>query len=279
MTRRVRSPVFVGRKAELERIEGLLDAAARTGEGATILVSGEAGVGKTRFAAEITLRAEAAGWTVLSGACDEFSVEARPFAALQELSSAVRQALERDAPAELDQFAWRAIARLSVGSETEVTTPSTAGSVAQLALDLFKRMARVRPLLVVIDDLHWADESSRLLFGLLARGLQSAPAIVVGCYRGNEVDRGHSLRPILAAVHRAARPEQIALETFDRDEVAAFAAAITGSDVDLPGEADSYFERSGGNAFLRKLDGRGQHPTGERTIERGRFGNSNSIWS
>ena len=250
MTRRVSSPVFIGRKAELDRIEGLLAAAVCTGEGATVLISGEAGVGKTRFAAEITSRADVAGWTVLSGACDEFSAEARPFAALQEMSPAVREVLEREAPAELDRPGWRAIAQLSAGRATGELRPPTAGSVTHLVLDLFQRMARVRPLLVVIDDLHWADESSRLLFATLARGLQSAPALLVGCYRGNEVDRGHPLRPILAAVHHTGRPEQIDLQTFDREEASALAREITRSRRDEPDEIASLFERSGGNAFL-----------------------------
>lgn len=240
--RRISSQVFIGREAELGRVALLRAEALASGGGATVLVSGEAGVGKTRFSAELAAGARADGWIVLQGSCDEFGGESRPFAALQEMVPAIEAFLHGHSPGELTRPAWRAISGLTTGER------GGGGSVFQLPQALFQRMAAVNPLLVICDDLHWADESSRVLFETLARGLRNSPAIVVGSYRGNEVGHGHPLRPVLASVHRNARPELLQLPTFDRAEALAVVNAIAG---ELDAAAfDRLFERSGGNAFL-----------------------------
>jgi DNA-binding CsgD family transcriptional regulator len=242
MVRRISSPVFVGREPELARVASLRAETVASGDGVTLLISGEAGVGKSRFSAELASRAAADGWTVLRGSCDEFGAESRPFAALREMAPAIEAFLTAQAPTELVRPPWLAIARLVTGEQ------GTGGSLFQLVPDLFRRMAAVRPLFIAYDDLHWADESSRVLFEALGRGLRDAPVILAGCYRGNEVGRGHPLRPVLAAVHRQARPEVIELPAFEYGEARAVAAAIAG-EFD-PHAFDSLYERSGGNAFL-----------------------------
>jgi DNA-binding CsgD family transcriptional regulator/tetratricopeptide (TPR) repeat protein len=243
MAQRVSSPVFVGRVPELERISTLLAEVSGRREGATVLVSGEAGVGKTRFIREIAARASNSGWTVLFGTSDEFGAEARPFAALREMLDAIESVLTRNAPDELERPAWKTLTQMR---EPRLSTGG-GGSVIELAASLFQRIALSAPLMVVVDDLQWADESTRKLFEVTARSLTRSAAVVVGSYRGNEVARGHPLRPVLGVLHRLVRPHVIELVPFDERETGEVVRAIGGPSGSAVREL---WSRSGGNAFL-----------------------------
>jgi DNA-binding CsgD family transcriptional regulator len=244
MVQRISSPVFIGRTDERERVAALLARAAESGLGEVILVSGEAGIGKSRFCTEIARRAASEGWLVLRGECDEFGA-ARPFSPLVEMLPALETLLAHATPGELKRPAWLALQALGQGREL----PAGAGSVSRLAYDLFRRVAAVQPLLVILDDLHWADESSRELFALLARAGATSKMVLAGAYRGNEVSSGHPLRPILATVHRNARPEIIELRPFDDEDVAGLIRALN-RDEESGASVDALVERSGGNAFF-----------------------------
>jgi hypothetical protein len=245
MVRRISCPVFVGRERELASVEQLRHEVKRDSRGAVVLVAGEPGVGKTRFAEEVAGRARTEGWAVFGGSCDEFGAESRPFAVLRGMATEVEPFLRVEAPGELERPAWAAIARLL---DPEHPGQGDGGSITALCEDLFRRLAAVRPLVVVFDDLHWADDSSLGLFAGLARALRGSRALLVGCYRAEELEFRPALRALLAAVHRAAAPELLVLTTFANEEARRVASAIAGeAGAD---RCEELFERSGGNAFL-----------------------------
>lgn len=220
-----------------------MDAAA-SGEGATLLIAGEAGIGKSRFAAELVAEARRRDWTVLSGACDEFSNDARPFGALREMLTGIEAAIQRDSPTEFDSPAWGALSRLG---NADISAGPQSASVPHLFADLLLRLSAQRPTLVVIDDLHWADESTRTVLLTVSRALAESPAVVAACYRANEIGRGHPLRQVLATVHRNARPEVIELQPLDHEGVARLAASM---DLAEMPDVDALLEQSGGIPFL-----------------------------
>jgi DNA-binding NarL/FixJ family response regulator len=150
-----------------------------------------------------------------------------------------------NAPAELDRPAWGALEALGQGREL----PPGTGSVSQLAHDLFRRLAALQPVMVIVDDLHWTDASTLGLFGLLARGCATSPIVLVGAYRGNEVGASHPLRPVLAAIHRNSRPETIDLQPFGSEDVADLVRAVGRTEAVGSG-LSALLERSGGNAFF-----------------------------
>ncbi len=246
MARRISSPVFIGREAELERVADLRAEGSAGGTGATVIVLGEAGIGKSRFCAEIVARAAGDGWTTLHGACDEFGGEARPLSVLVAMLPALEQALTEDLPEELSGYAWTAIMSLRFPDLTAARVQS--GSVIELVQGLFQRLASVRPVLVVLDDLHWADESSRLMFESLSRGLRHSPTLLIGAYRDDEVVRDHPLHRVLASIHRNGTPEVLELKPMMLSEAETIARSISGGRT--PPGFDDLFVRSGGNAFF-----------------------------
>ena len=248
------SPVFVGRDAELAALTAALDAAV-AGDPAVVLVSGEAGVGKTRLVEEAAERASAAGARVLAGSCIEMGGEGLPFGPLAH----VFRSLMRDtSPEELDAFIGPARSELAqVLPELDPdsalhTTPLGEGGTArllELVVGVIQRLAADRPLMFVIEDLHWADRSTLDLVALLVRALQADRVLVVVSFRSDELHRSHPLRPLVTGWERVRAVQRIELERLGRADVARQLEAILGA----PPSArlvDQVHERSEGNAFL-----------------------------
>lgn len=201
--RRILCPVLIGREAEMGRLEALLGESLG-GRGRTVLVSGEAGVGKTALVNQFLQHARAQSARVFLGECTEIDAR-RPFGPFMEIARAANRATAlpiapRDAAmAEVDRY------RLHSAFTT-------------LLIDL----ARDRPIVIVIEDLHWADEASLELFPHLARKLRYVPLLLVGTYRTDELHRRHPLRPALAELGRMRLADDVALRRLSEDEVAAF---------------------------------------------------------
>jgi DNA-binding CsgD family transcriptional regulator/tetratricopeptide (TPR) repeat protein len=246
------SPVFVGRQQELG---GLASEVSRVagGEPGFVLVGGEAGVGKTRLVEEAAGAAGAAGFRVLSGRCVELGPEGLPLAPLVE----ALRALARSAPPE-ELRRWLgpargALARLlpSLDATIEVggSGSGQAAQLPELVLGVVERVSASQPLLLIFEDLHWADQSTLDLLAHLVRALREVPVLIVVTYRSDEIHRRHPLRPLLAGWERVRTVRWLELARFDRDEVAAQVTAI----LDRPAEAqlvDVVLDRSEGNAFL-----------------------------
>jgi DNA-binding NarL/FixJ family response regulator len=254
MRRNLVSPVFVGREAELSVLTAAIDAAV-DGEPGVVLVSGEAGVGKTRLVEEAAERASQTGARVLAGSCIELGGEGLPFG---PLADALRALVRATDPDELDTFVGPArseLARILPELDPGVAPPVSAlGDVGtarllELALGVIERLAADRPLMFVIEDLHWADRSTLDLVALLVRALRDSPVLVVASFRTDELHRSHPLRPLVSGWERVRSVHRVELERFGRDDVGRLLEAILGEppSARLVGQIH---ERSEGNAFL-----------------------------
>ncbi|MEV6569331.1 helix-turn-helix transcriptional regulator [Streptomyces kronopolitis] len=246
------SPVFVGRAAELTALGAALARIAATGEPQAVLIGGEAGVGKTRLIEEFCEAARGRDALVALGGCIEIGSEGLPFAPF----SALLHTLNWHLPGEL--------AAAVAGQEGELARilpelGETPGGVHdeeigrarlfELTARLLERLAAHRTLVLVVEDLHWADRSTRELLAYLLRALHDANVLLVATYRSDDIHRRHPLRPFLAEIDRMRTVRRIELARFTRDEVRCQIAGINGS---APAEdtVDRVFERSEGNAFF-----------------------------
>jgi DNA-binding CsgD family transcriptional regulator len=247
---RISSPRFVGRAQELARLDGALaDAAPRV-----LLIGGEAGVGKTRLLGEFTARAQTAGMRVLVGSCLHVGEGALPYA---PISQALRQLVrELDTPT-LERVIGPGRAELArlvpdLGAPVPAEQPADQQARARLferLLGLVERLAAERPLVLAVEDLHWADRSTLDLLAFVVANLAEAAVVVVATYRSDELDRRHPLRPVLAELDRHLTVERLELGRLDRAELEGLLAGILGT----PPSAQllaSVLARSDGNPFF-----------------------------
>ncbi len=271
MAQRVTASRFVGRRRELEELDQALADEAELP--VLFFVAGESGVGKTRLVRELAAGVERGGGRAIGGACIELGEDELPYAPLV----AALRPLQRGGEPVLDQLsdATRAeLARLN----PEIGEPSTEGETErgdaqrrlfEAFLELVSRLGAERPALLSIEDIHWADRSTRSFLRFLAASLTDERVVVVASYRADELHRRHPLRPLLAELERAPRSRRIELERFDRDELADQLADILGESprADV---VDRLYARSGGNPLFTEellaagVDGRGAPPPGLR---------------
>ncbi|MFD0732013.1 ATP-binding protein [Planotetraspora mira] len=261
MTRRAVSPVFVGRGAELGTLDEAFEQARKQATSA-VLVGGEAGVGKTRLTVRFAEQAAQDGAHVLIGGCVELSTEGlayAPFTAV--LRQLVRETSAGEVAALLPEGAARELARLlpEFGEpSSDEESDSARARLFELILTLLERLAERRPLILLIEDIHWADRSSRDLIAFLSRNLRTSPVLMVMTYRSDELHRTHPLRPVLAELVRVDGVIRLDLPRFTQDEVAAQMAGILGVAPEFA-RVDNVFERSGGiplfvEALLEHVD-------------------------
>jgi DNA-binding CsgD family transcriptional regulator len=256
MAERVSSPTFVGRAEELRRLEAALERAGE-GEPAIVLLGGEAGVGKTRLVGELAVRAEKAGARVLVGGCIELGDGAVPYAPIVEALRHLARTLD---PASLRSLAGPAhdalaglLPELGDGRAWPADLQGAAGygqaRLFELLLGMLDRLGRERPLVLVVEDLHWADRSTRDLLAFLVRNLRAGRVLLVATYRSDELWRRHPLRPFLAELARSGRVERVELQPFGRQELAVLLEGILGA---VPDGAvvDDVLDRSEGNPFF-----------------------------
>jgi len=241
---------FVGRADELRRLEeGLTSALA--GQAAAFLLVGDAGVGKTRLVAELVSRAGRQGAAALVGGCLDVEEGRLPFGPFVEALRGYVRTLDATTRAALggDELALLVPELRLVGHEANADRMLMQGQLFEFLLGLIGRLASVTPLVLVIEDLHWADRSTRDLLLFLIRNLRSERVLLIATYRADELCRGHPLRAFIAELDRMRRVERLGLRPFTRNEVAEMVARITGAPADR-GLADSVFARSGGNPFF-----------------------------
>ncbi len=119
----------------------------------------------------------------------------------------------------------------------------------ELVLGLLGRLSDRRPLLLVLEDLHWSDQSTRELVSFLIRTLRGVRVVLLATYRSDELNRRHPLRPLIASWDRLRTVQHVELRRFEPGEVAAQLGAILGTEP-AAGLVDMVFDRSGGNAYL-----------------------------
>lgn len=250
------SPVFVGRTRELTRLTSAL-ARAHAGEPQALVIGGEAGVGKTRLVEEFLAAAQDGPGTVTAvGACVEIGADGLPFAPV----ATILRALHR-------RFGDELVAA-AAGSEGELARllPGLGGTdgpdpladqrdehgrarLFELTSRLLERLSEERTLVVALEDLHWADRSTRELLGYLLRSLSRGRLVVLATYRSDDIHRRHPLRPFLAELDRMRSVVRLELSRFNRGEVRAQVAGILDSEPS-PSMVDRVFGRSDGNPFF-----------------------------
>jgi ATP/maltotriose-dependent transcriptional regulator MalT len=255
MPHQVRTERFVGRTQELARLRELL-ARAVDGESLLTLIGGEAGVGKTRLADQLARAASERGVRVLRGGCVPLGEDGLPFAPVTEALRGLARELD---PAELEAVAGPANADLGrlvpdiLWSAEAVAggavTGAGQGRLFELLLGVVERLAAKSPLLWVMEDLHWADRSTRDLVAFLAAYLRSVPLLLVLTFRSDELHRLHPLRGLLGELARNRRAERLQLARFTRAELAEQLAGLLGADPPARLVADVY-ARSEGNPFF-----------------------------
>jgi DNA-binding CsgD family transcriptional regulator/tetratricopeptide (TPR) repeat protein len=230
---------------------------ARAGEPVTVFVCGEAGAGKTRLVSEATAVARDGGARTLVGSCTAVGRRSFAFAPFVEaLGPLVREPASGGGHG--GSPVGPGLVRLVSGPEggavgRESPEPGQFEVSAQLRLfeemlDGLERAAAPGGLLVVIEDLHWADPSSRGLFEFLSRSLRGAAVVLVGTVRTDEPDDAGFLA-WLAEVQRGPRAIRVDLEPFGREELTDLVEGVLGRPPP-PELVGRVYERSGGNALL-----------------------------
>ncbi|HEX4283098.1 MAG TPA: AAA family ATPase [Solirubrobacteraceae bacterium] len=245
MVGRISSPRFVGRVAELEALEELVRRAG-SGSGGAMLVAGEAGIGKSRLVAELGTRARAAGTSVLVGECVEL---AEGELAFSPIISALRGVMA-DAAA-LEGLGGPLLSALAALWPVAGAVEGVVGGREQLFEGVYRVLARLaerQPVLLIIEDVHWIDQSSRDLLAFLVRNARRDAIVLVVTYRPDELHRGHPLRPFLVELERSGRGQRVELEALTRPEVAEQLQAIAGHVPDGR-VTERIFRRSEGNPF------------------------------
>ncbi len=227
---------LVGRRSEREILDNLL---VRTtgGRGGTVFISGDAGIGKTTLVEALRQEAQSRGAIVLSSGCYDLT-GTPPYGPWLELA---RSYLPTDTLP-----AWPK----ALGDESHV---ETARNQADIFNELDRFLAAVsakRTLVLILEDLHWADQASLDLLRVVARRCIELPLLLIATYRSDDLDRSPWLSQLLPVIVREARPERIDVRPLDREAVASMVAQRY--EVTSDGQSllvDYLMHRAGGNPF------------------------------
>jgi predicted ATPase len=219
------SEVFVGRVRELGQLRRALDA-AQAGRGATVLVGGEAGIGKTRLASELARRARDAGFEVLLGRSIDLVGTELPY---QPFVEALRPLT-----------ALRQVDGQAAGSQLHIFEETLA---------LLTDRAATAPVLLLLEDLHWADTSTLDLVVFLAHNLDDRRVLLLGTYRADELSSAERMRRLADGVRRSGSALVLELGPLQHEELTALLEA--GADPPPPAAlTDAIVARSEGNPFF-----------------------------
>jgi DNA-binding CsgD family transcriptional regulator len=238
---------MVGRDAELGRLLALLDD-AEAGRSVAALVSGDAGVGKSRLVREVAQLAAGRGFTVLSGQCAELG-DSVPYLPLADAlrgaaqSSGVRDALS-SRPALSRLLPDSGDGRPADEDRSGLARQQMFGAV----LGLLTELAAGAPVLLVLEDLHWADASTRDLVTFLSRMLHRERVALIGTYRTDDLHRRHPLRPVVAELQRLPSVISIDLAPLQPSALAEHLTAAAPGRLNAT-ELNDIMARAEGNAY------------------------------
>ncbi|MDM7830398.1 helix-turn-helix transcriptional regulator [Cellulomonas edaphi] len=237
---------FVARADEVALLVEALDRAG-TGMAGAVLLAADAGVGKTRLLQHVAALAAESGAHVVVTHCVDLGDVGLPYLPFAETLAQLRAL----APDTVDEIvaARPALARLMPGQ--------APGDGSANRLQLFEGLVEVlgavgaegRPLLLVVEDVHWADASSRDVLRFLVSRLRDQHLLVVASYRTDDLHRRHPWRPAAAELVRHPRVQRLDLPPFTPEELREFTVAVTGSPV-AEQELRRVADRSEGNAYF-----------------------------
>ncbi len=239
---------LVGRDEECTVLRAELDRAF-SGSTRVLVVGGEAGIGKTRLVAELT---DLAGleWRVAWGQCVELGSNGVPYAPFISALRSLATEMGRESVGTLLGPGRAELARLL--PELGQAAPESdigRGRLFEAVATLLERSAAVHPVALVVEDVHWADPSTRDLLAFLVRSLNDTRLLVAVTYRTDEMHRTHPLRHLLAELERSPRVTRLAVPRLERTDVRDMLGHIRG---DEPPQqtVDDVVERSGGVPFF-----------------------------
>jgi class 3 adenylate cyclase len=243
---------LVGRESEISLLEDALLATLR-GDGGVVIVGGEAGMGKTRLVTELVDRARRRGCVVVSGACSEAELSL-PYLPFLE---AIGNHLAREDVSVLRERLGPAAEELAQ-LFPQMGRPAPAGSDAQQAkhrlfesiLLLLRDAARSEALLLVLEDLQWADPATRELLDYATRRLRSTNVLILATYRTDEMHRKHALLPTIEGWRRSGQVQLIELKALLPAEVADIVCSIFEESSISDEFRDFLYDRSEGNPFV-----------------------------
>jgi len=241
--REVPATGYVGRRAERERLQELWGQACE-GSLRLALISGEAGLGKTRLSTYLALEAYGQGATVLYGRCDEdLGVPYQPW--VQALRHFVKEAPRAVLRAHVERYGGE-LARLvpDLGDRVpDLPLPRQSDPETErylmyaAAAGLLEGAGEHEPVLMILDDLHWADGPTLSLLRHVVTAGASMRVLVVGAYRDSELSREHPLTALLADLHRERGVQRIKLTGLEADDVMALMESVAGQEMDEEGRA------------------------------------------
>lgn len=265
MTSRLASPDLVGRLRELTEFDTRLESVGQS-SGATILVGGEAGIGKTRLIVEASRRARELGYLTGVGACMSAEGRALPHAAVVGLLRDLERQLEGQVEAQALDPAMEAVGMSGARAEPSLTvqrarrvmydSAHTAGAhqiAKTLTYEVIARaltdLSRSIPLMVAFEDMHWADTFTLGLLDYLSRNLGPYPILLVASYRSDELADQDPLRQLVAELLRIRHVVRMELGGLECEELEALMAGVLGH---RPRRAlvDTAMARTAGNPFF-----------------------------
>ena len=216
--------IFVGRQREMGELRAALEE-SKAGRGALVMLVGEPGIGKTRTAQELASYAVTGGSQVWWGWCYEEEGAPPYWPWVEPIRSYVQSRNPEQIGSEMGPGAADIASEIRRKLPDLETPPPLAPEQARFRLfdsitNFLKNASQSQPLLLVLDDLHWADQPSLLLLQFLARQLADSSILVVGCYRDVELSRRHPLSDALAQLSRQQGFQRQLLRGLNRDETA-----------------------------------------------------------
>ncbi len=248
--------VFVGRENELKQLHSAFDGAI-SGQGALMMVVGEPGIGKTAVCEQLSTYVTLRGGKSLVGHCYEEGSLSLPYLAFVEaMRSYVLDREVEDLRKELGTGATdvaRIVSeireKLKVKPREAVNPEEDRYRLMQAVTSFLSNAAAVKPMLVILEDLHDADKGTLEMLTYVSRNLANTRLLLVGTYRDVEVDRNHPLSSALAELRRVSTYGRVLLRGLNVDEVRRMLVSITGQDIPL-GLADAVHRQTEGNPLF-----------------------------
>ena len=254
----VSAPLLIGRAPEMQALLALLEAAGN-GTGAVAVVGGDAGIGKTRLVRELKYAAAKRQMRVIEGRCSpaEASVPYGPFV------DALRFRIGRGEGEEAARVLAPILAHVAplfsalgdaAAQANAVDAPATAVPFEQI-FGVLQRLAAYGPVLFIVEDVHWADSTSRDLLHYIARRITTLPMLLIVTYRTDEIHPGHPVHRLIAALARERTALRVQLEPLRPEEVAELLAALLGDAPDAEFAQAVYARTEGNPLFVEELIG------------------------
>ncbi len=228
---------YVGRSEERALLRQTVSRAV-AGSGGVALIAGEAGLGKTRLVEEIAAEAKASGMFVVRGQCYDMEgalpyipfVEAIEYGLTVTTQDAFRSAMG-DAGPEIARFVPKVrVAYPDLPPPLALPSDQARHYMFESVCDFFGRAAAIQPMLIVLEDLHWADESTTQLLESVARRVGRAPLLVIGTYRDVDLHPGHPFMRGIEHLSRLQTVSRITLKRLSAIEVASMLRALSGQE-------------------------------------------------